>query len=713
MVRVMTASALQRTSSNMSSQQTSLNDPKSEPSAEAKTAGTLTGHEEPPATLEPFRKPIEQPVTRSAPHHSGSTNSGPFRAESENGTLNGVAARVKPAAIPSGKLPTAQKPDGLSETESLAELIVRSVTTAALKRSGSSNSSLIRVYPDNTLLDCTVSDVPVIEEGAGAEPLDAEETVHTPKQGVLPEKKETFAELIVRSVTTSALQHSTSSLLKADTGNGLSLGNDSFRRKLGSKGAGHAAKIFAASGVPQVKVVEMVERKVETQRCTTATERPKPSTEGAAQVLGKAEKTAQAQNATNGPRNYDEDPFGDAARHVNGGGEAESGRELFVAKVGDKADLAFGGYRSAGSNFGRRNGGNDEAGDKVAIGTPYTKQHGGEGDGSKEDYVHEYSSDTFEKEGDAEKRSGSRSSLTSSSSDNHNGNQRRQVRPPQPVRAFLSARIAAASPSSDGLAAPEVASTEPHALTLPKPRRLENPENNRARNTNSGDARSAEITGGFKSPGVALRSSEYISGRSACTGGAGTGKDEPGSVDTSSASQGGHATLSRITSPSAAVTARGSIGGRSGSSTKPMLSGAVVGFAALHRDLSAWFSGEVLAPSTATAISVLGNKGREPSSNAFSSISQPAGDSGGLAVVQSWNDGTTTTHSGVSVTTPVVHNQRESGAGNEGVPRLAFSESQPIEKHPARLFHLLWQRDRQVWAILICLPFRGEDTQII
>lgn len=602
MVQEMTALALQRTSNNMTFQQMgAFNNPNSDPSVEPKPAGTLADHGKSPAALvttAPLAKMVEHPVTRSALHHSGSSDSSPFRTDGENGFRDGAAARVKPAAAvaPSDRErhKTGRTPDGLSEAESMAELMVQSVTMTALQRSGRSKSSLLRADPENTPTSSTVKYDVVKEEGTGegGKSMDAEETFPTTREGVL-KQKESFAELVVQSVTASALQHSTSNLLKISMGNGLRLANDdstgkSDRKDVGEgtgEAAGYASRNCADGDAMHATVTKTVDNDGGTAKSAADTTTTKSSAAGEAKMLEEADKTAQSKNLSSGPRNSD----GDLS-----GGVADCGKELQAVKKGDQ-DTGTGGFvgRSSGKNG---------VGEQDAVRDPNANHYGREEDGRNGDHFHGYSSDSFEKEENAQNRSGGSSSSLDSDSSDSRGNQIR--RPQQPVREISTILLA---------------------------------------------------------------------------------------VSSTSAPQGGNAASLCSASASFDATSQGSTGG----STTPVPPGAFVGLAALNRGLSEWFSGEVIAPSTAVAISVL----EKQLPNASSSASQLAGDVADLAGAPSLNDCSTSNNGRVNVTASEVHTQMEPGIGNARVARAALWDIQVPEKHPARLFHLLWQRNRQAGVV--------------
>lgn len=714
--REMTASALQRTSNSMSNQQTgAVNNPKGDPSVEPTSAEILADHGKPPAALEarlttgPLDTLVEQPVTRSAPHHSGNSDNSPFRTDGVNGTMNGGSARVNPAAVPSdvARQTTAQTSGALSETESMAQLIVRSATAKALQLSDSSNSSLSRADSKHIRIGCIARGVAVHEEGEGAKPMDAEAMVSSTRtQGALTQN-ECFVEHVVRSVMASALQRSTSSLFKIGRGNGPGLVSDGSITELDPncmgertwKPAGYSSQTFVEEdAVMQTTVARAIEIKTETARSTAAT----TSTKAWAQVEAKAVKgaavTAQSENVAS---TYFGEFSTDTVRHTNVGEKAVGANDFQAVKIGYKTDSAVGGYGCMNSAL-RRSDGNEGGGYMAIVGNRNVKLFDSEEDGSNEGHIHEHSSDTFEKEDGADNHCGRRGSLTASSSDGR-GNQRR--RPPQPGREMISV-INTPDSSSGGQATSDFASaeSEPCASTPPRTHLLEQSENNHTTNNSPGDARSVQAeSGGFDLPGIALRSSVDHSG-STSTRGTGAGRNEPVSIGISSASQGGHATSSRTIVSSIGVPTQGSTGGRSDTRTTPTPSGVVVGFAELNRDLSTRFSGEVMAPSTAAAISALGSKGGEQSPHAFSSTSQHTGDAVDLAGASSLNDVATPMNGGVNVTALEVHTQREPEIGKTTLPRAALSDVQALEKHPARLFHLLWQRNRQaegVWCLFL------------
>lgn len=698
-VQEMTASALHRTSSNMSNQRASaFTEAKSDAPAEPRSAGTTADHGSTLAIPESCLRNgslatlAERPVAKSAPHHSGGSDGLP-------------PTRTKPAAAPSdlAKQMTAQTSGGLSETESMAEMVVRFVTATALERSGSSNSSLLRAGPKTTPGSYSVRDLVVKEEGAGGagQPLAAEETVPTPKQGV-PSQNESFAELVVRSVTASALQRSTSSLLKLGAGNGPRLVNDGSTKKSDRKNereitgdaAGHATHNYADDDAAQTTVARNIETNVETTKSSTATTSTNTLSAGETKPLKEAGRTTQSNILIRQTRESGGELSGDASRHINAGIDADGGKGSQAVKTGDETD------RTIGSSVERSSAKNDP-GKKDTIGNQNAKKlYGREEDAREEDHTHEYSSDTFEKEEDAQTRSGSNSSSLTSSSSYSRGNQRR--RPPQPGREIVSVVVSAAVSSFDGQTIAEAASADPYTPTPPTTHCLEESINNHVRNNDAGDARIVGETGGLKSPGAALPSSTDRPGKSTSTGGTGAGQNAPVSVDNSSASRRGHATSPRPTTPSTDVTDQGSTGGGSIAITPLMPTGAVVGLEALHRDLSAWFAGEVLAPSTSAAMSVLETKGGLQSPNAFSSISQLTGGAVEAACASSLNGGATTINGGVNTTAPEVHAQREPETGSARAPSVALSDIQRPDRHPARLFHLLWQRNRQaggVWRL--------------
>lgn len=669
-VRETTESALQRTSSNMSNSQTSM-----EPTAAAR----MEGHGGIPAAKVSglvngsLTTPVEQPIARSALRHLGSSASSPFKTDAGNGTTNRAAVQVKPVAAPSEtEEPTTQAPDGLSQTESMAEPIVRPATTTTLERSGCNKGRFFSANP----VSCTLRDVSVKDEASGvrAKPMDNEKTVPIPSRGVQP-LNEPFAELVVLSATASALQRSTSSLLKVGTKNGATIVNrDSMRtpdRKDKEQRVGKAERsakeYFGDDLAMQTKVARTVEEKVETARSTTANIRINASAPWEAKERG---NTSQSENVVS---NHDAKLSRDAAGRTIVGEKARGGGGVQVGEIGDGKGMAIGGL--VGS-VGTRGGGNDDAGTKNTLGIRNVPQHGSEETGSKEDYIQDYSSDAFEEEEDAETPSDT-SSLSSGTSDSR-GRQRR--RPPQTGRSLISAIISAAS--SDRHTIVRVASTKPYDPTPPNYLRLEDSENNHTRNIRLADARTEEKAG------IAPRLSVCHSGRSASPRRAGADHNGSVSVNTSSASPGGSATSSRESIPFVDVSSQGSTDGTSGSRTPPMPSGPVIGLEALNRDLSAWFCSDVLAPSTAAATSFLGGTGREKLPNVSSPTSQ-------IIAIPSENDGID--DSGINVAAPEVHTQREPATLT--MAREVFSNSRVPEKHPARLFHLLWQRGRQAGGV--------------
>ncbi|CAM9536146.1 unnamed protein product, partial [Ectocarpus sp. 8 AP-2014] len=211
---------------------------------EASTAPPVVeAHELPASTksvlmseTESLAELVVNSVTKSALLRSTSDSSSLIKAE--NGSMNGIGSgivddEVKPAAaapavaVHSHERPGTAQSGLMSETESLAELVVNSVTQSALLRSASDNSSLIKA--GNGSMYGTGSGIveDEVEPAAAASVLDADERPSATQLGLMSET-ESLAELVVHSVTTSAvlsLTPSDNSLIKDGVGSMNSVGN--------------------------------------------------------------------------------------------------------------------------------------------------------------------------------------------------------------------------------------------------------------------------------------------------------------------------------------------------------------------------------------------------------------------------------------------------------------------------------------------------------
>lgn len=551
-------------------------------------------------------------------------------------------------------------------------MTVRSVTASALQRSTSS----------------------LLEAEKIKGPMAAAHAEETPSvHGLSPFcETESMAELTVRSVTALALQRSTSSLLEVGKTNGSIHYTGGAQRTSRRKGSEKAAQMPLAEA--QKESTASKERIAAPRPMATATAQGPAERATGEEVEVPGNSTEQLTRAANVPQHLAEERFRDGAwlGIVQGRGEGNA--------RGDETKQRVGGADFVDGTKSRRSGGDGDAGNQV-ITSGGAKETAGERKkcGSKEDHSDQYSSESFEEENaSARKSSGS---LTESSSDDLDGYQRRRANPQYAGTGIFLSIISAHSLSSPSRTLPP---SSPPSSPLSSPSRQDPASNSRS--SSEPELRDATVARDGIEPRVDVVAPRYRTGelsKPSSTTRARRGK---------TSSQGGTvtppSTVPRISTASVVdtVTAKDSAGCPLGCISKTPPEGAVVGRTEFKRDVTSWFNDEVMVPSIATAVASAVDGGGERLSSRHSLTAHLTGGSAGAAAVSSFADSNggisiLTRHGSVNddtdITAPVAGNQTDKTVTADMLKKNN-SRYEHRQVHPARLFHFLWQRDRQVWG---------------
>jgi len=547
----------------------------------------------------------------------------------------------------------------LLPTESLAELIVQSVTSSALKTS-------------ITKLGSNSSDFDVRATATATGPGEQTATLMPP----LSSNTESMAELVVQSVTASALQQYGCSPLRVDRGKGkvggLKSHLDDNRAKINSgNSSGGDAPDRTLPHVAQEKNAA-IEASV---RASTEVKAPPRG-----EIMGaKATENMKHSVGASGPRTSIREFFNGYGGRGKIHTSEETSQRLQDIEGAHATNTTVEDTDHTVSN-------ND--GDCGNMATTFDAARKAES--RSKDPSHEYSSDSFEDE-EAEDvpikttASSSRNGVTETSSDDLDGYSRGRAEPQQLDGNSISA-IASASCPLDAreelpqakVGAEEVSSPRLEELVCQIPSSLSLTEVR----IEQGDGESDSCL-----------FSDHLR-RTSSTREADTRQQEPPSADTISAAKGGTASYPPTLSSAAGPASQTSAGGASGLNAMPASAGAVSGLEELSRDVSAWFDNNVLAPSTATAIAILKDQDAGSSAKTFPSTSFDPEVNVGNAGDSSFGGGATSFNSGTSATASAAQDHPKPGAGTPEVRKEGHAGWECRNVHPARLFHLLWERDR-------------------
>ncbi|CAM9109876.1 unnamed protein product [Ectocarpus fasciculatus] len=727
-------------------------------------------------------------VTQSALLRSTSDNSSLVQAVdgSMNGTGNRIAengvepatAAAAPVVVPSHERPATTQPGLMSETESLVELVVNSVTNSALLRSMPSNSS------PNGNGNCPVERK--VESSAVASIVDAHELPSSIKSGLMSDAK-SLAEVVVNSVTQSALLRSTSdnsTFTKAGDGSMNGTGNhiaedevepaaataaavDAHERHSSAKADSTSkaeslaelvvhsvtmpavlsftpnnsslikAGVGSINGIGNGSAVSKAEPAVVAINQATAVKRVVPDevetiTETSVQAV--AASALQYSTGSGFETRKENDPLpgtsvGSRLTPRKDGGKGGSkllsyGPESRARKRSRDDARSNGNDREvataseAGEIFGERNHTRTGATCTDHMGSNKSRRLEGPG-GAGVDHPdvpnrnHEYSSDTLEEDDNvATKNIGSIPTDTGSDAYQKSRND------------FPGGGRSLVSNATSGLSS-----------SLPKPTRSPQgsldgggPRHNRARSLQSirrstalkprvryhnskspaPQTRTGNGNGKTVDPGstvcgrpVALQevetsplSASVVSARASAS----SGPASPALTDRTNSRPGPPAEAAAV--PPGVGPDERSAYGRSSSVGK------VVGLAGLKHDVTAWFNDEVLAPSAARVVATeANNRGGRPASRLSStphaagiSYDAPAVDNDGVRIVFGNSSSTRNSRCGslnedvdIGLHEPGLES-REAGDGRARPKEQGNRQHQTF--HPARLFHLLWQRDR-------------------
>ncbi|CAM9320037.1 unnamed protein product [Ectocarpus sp. 4 AP-2014] len=613
----------------------------------------------------------------------------------------------------------------MSETESLAELVVNSVTQSALLRSTSDSSSLVKAGNGsmNGTGSCKVEDE-VDPATAAAAVLDADERPSSTQLGLMSEA-ESLAELVVHSVTTSAVLSFTpsdSSLIKVGVGSMNSVGNSA---------AGNEVELVVKATLnaenQAAPVKNFVPGEAETSTGTTvqdvAASVLQNSTGG---VLEVSKESSPLPGSSVGKRfTPRKDEGTESSKFLSNGPDNRSRKRSRDDAGSNRTDRKDATASEAGEMVGRKNYKRTDVtySDHISSSNSRRLEGPGGAGGAGGDYLavrkrdQECSSNTFE-EGD-------------SAAVNHNGSILTDNNRSQGPHAYQRSRkdLPSGGRSVVSNATSAISSTPPTPTRSPQGSLgCGGPRHDRASSLKGPDKmRSTALVqrvrdDHLKTPALQTRTGNGIDktvdpdspafGRPVAQQGVGPFSLSASMVSARATASSGPAnstptdrTNSKPGSPAGAATVPPVIApversacGRSGSVGK------VVGLAGLKHDVTAWFDDEVLAPSAARVVATVANNRRGRLESRFSSTSRTTGISHDAPTA--YKDGGRTTFSNSSNT----RNSRcgsldvdvDIGQHKPGLETVGDGTAKPEEHgnrqhqtvHPARLFHLLWQRDR-------------------
>ncbi|CAM9276469.1 unnamed protein product [Ectocarpus sp. 12 AP-2014] len=634
-----------------------------------------------------------------------------------------LEASTAAPVVDAHELPASTKSVLIAETESLAELVVNSVTQSALLRSTSDSSSLVKAGNGcmNGTGGCNVEDE-VDPATAAAAVLDADERPSSTQLGLMSEA-ESLAELVVHSVTTSAVQSFTpsdSSLIKYGVGSMNSVGNGAAENEveLVVKATLNAENQAAA-------VKNLVAAEAETLTGITvqdvAASVLQNSTGG---VLKVGKESSPLSGPSVGKRFTPRKDGGTESSKLLSNGPDNRSRKRSRDDAGSNRNERKNATASeAGEMVGRKNPKRTDAtcSDHISSSNRRLEGPGGAGGAGGDPLAvrkrdQEYSSNTFE-EDDSAAVNPNGSILTDNRSQGPNAYQRSRKDLPSGGKSVVSNAMSAFSSTpptptrspqgSLGCGGPRhhrassLKGTDKVRSTALVPRVRDDHLKTPAPQTRTGNGKDKTVDPGsplfgrrVAQQGVAPSSSSASMVSARATYSSGPANSTP--TDR---------TYSKLGSPTGVATAppvvapvERSACGRSGSVGK------VVGLAGLKHDVTAWFDDEVLAPSAARVIATVANNRRGRPENRLSSTSHTTGISHDAPTA--YKDGGRTTFRNSSST----QNSRcgsldvdvDVGQHEPGLETVGDGTAKPHKHgngqlqtvHPARLFHLLWQQDR-------------------
>ncbi|CAM9758864.1 unnamed protein product, partial [Ectocarpus sp. 12 AP-2014] len=634
-----------------------------------------------------------------------------------------LEASTAAPVVDAHELPASTKSVLMSETESLAELVVNSVTQSALLRSTSDSSSLVKAGNGsmNGTGGCNIEDE-VDPATAAAAVLDADERPSSTQLGLMSEA-ESLAELVVHSVTTSAVLSFTpsSSLIEYGVGTMDSVGNGAAENEveLVVKATLNAENQAAA-------VKNLVPAEAETLTGITvqdvAASVLQNSTGG---VLKVGEESSPLSGPSVGKRFTSRKDGGtESSKLLSNGPDNRSRKRSRDGAGSNRTERKNASASEAGEMVGRKNPKRTDAtySDHISSSNSRRLEGPGGAGGAGGDPLavrkrdQEYSPNTFE-EDDSAAVNPNGSILTDNRSQGPNAYQRSRKDLPSGGKSVVSNAMSAFSTTpptptrspqgSLGCGGPRhdrassLKGTDKVRSTALVPRVRDDHLKTPAPQTRTENGKDKTVDPGspvFGRPvaqqGVAPFSSSASMVSARATSSAGPANSTPTDRTNSElGSPAGAATVPRVVAP-----VERSACGRSGSVAK------VVGLAGLKHDVTAWFDDEVWAPSAARVIATVANNRRERPESRLSSTSHTTGISHDAP--SAYKDGGRTTFRNSSST----RNSRcgsldvdvDVGQHEPGLKTVGDGTAKPDEHgnrqlqtvHPARLFHLLWQRDR-------------------